>query len=40
MDLYSPTLISKGLKVMIGKGLRSKEVVDAIVKHSVYILRL
>jgi len=34
MDLYSPTLISKGLKVMIGKGLRSKEVVDAIVKHS------
>lgn len=33
MDLYSPRLIEKGLKVMIGKGLRSKEVVDAIVKH-------
>ena len=33
MDLYSPLLISKGLKVMIGKGLRSREVADAIVKH-------
>ena len=34
MDLYSPQLIEKGLKVMIGKGLRNKEVVDAIAKHS------
>lgn len=33
MDLYSPTLIKKGLKVMIGKGLRSKEVTDSIVEH-------
>ena len=33
MDLYAPLLISKGLKVMIGKGLRKKEVIDAIVKH-------
>ena len=33
MDLYSPLLISKGLKVMIGKGLRSKEVTDAIMKY-------
>jgi fumarate hydratase subunit beta len=33
MDLYSPLLISKGLKVMIGKGLRGPEVVDAIVRH-------
>ena len=33
MDLYAPLLISKGLKVMIGKGLRSQEVTDAIVKH-------
>ena len=33
MDLYSPLLISKGLKIMIGKGLRRKEVVDAIVKY-------
>jgi fumarate hydratase subunit beta len=31
MDMYAPMLISKGLKVMIGKGLRSKEVIDAIV---------
>lgn len=34
MDLYSPQLIEKGLRVMIGKGLRNKEVVDAIVEHS------
>jgi len=33
MDFYAPMLISKGLKVMIGKGLRSKEVVDAIVSY-------
>ncbi|MCL2374884.1 MAG: fumarate hydratase C-terminal domain-containing protein, partial [Treponema sp.] len=34
MDMYSPLLISKGLKVMIGKGLRTKEVTDAIIKYS------
>lgn len=34
MDLYSPKLMEKGLKVMIGKGLRNKEVADAIVAHS------
>ncbi len=34
MDLYSPRLIAKGLRVMIGKGLRNQEVIDAIVKHS------
>ncbi|MDD2491726.1 MAG: Fe-S-containing hydro-lyase [Bacteroidales bacterium] len=34
MDLYSPKLIEKGLRFMIGKGLRSKEVVDAIVNNS------
>jgi len=33
MDLYAPLLISKGLKIMIGKGQRSREVVDAIVKY-------
>lgn len=32
MDLYSPLLISMGLKVMIGKGPRGREVVDAIIK--------
>jgi fumarate hydratase subunit beta len=34
MDLYTPTLLEKGLKVMIGKGFRSKEVKQSIVKHS------
>lgn len=34
MDAYSPKLIEQGLKVMIGKGLRNKEVVDAIVKYT------
>ncbi len=34
MDAYSPTLIANGLKVMIGKGTRSDEVVDAIVNHT------
>jgi len=33
MDKYSPLLISKGLKVMIGKGNRSREVIEAIIKH-------
>lgn len=30
MDAYSPTLIRKGLKAMIGKGLRDKSVVQAL----------
>ncbi len=34
MDSYSPTLISKGLKGMIGKGLRDKNVKDAMIKHN------
>lgn len=34
MDRYSPALMERGLKVMIGKGLRSQEVVDSIVKHN------
>ena len=33
MDKYTPLLLSKGLKGMIGKGKRSPEVVDAIVKN-------
>ncbi|UCG38937.1 MAG: Fe-S-containing hydro-lyase [bacterium] len=33
MDAYSPILIEKGLKGMIGKGSRSREVIDAMVKH-------
>jgi len=33
MDRYSPLFISKGLKIMIGKGNRSDAVIEAIVKH-------
>ena len=33
MDPYSPTLIGKGLKGMIGKGSRSEEVKQAMVRH-------
>ncbi len=34
MDAYSPLLMEKGLKVMIGKGSRSAEVVEAIKRHT------
>ena len=38
MDSYSPRLIAEGLKGMIGKGMRSQEVKDAIKKHrAVYL---
>lgn len=33
MDTYSTKLIELGLKGMIGKGLRSQEVIDAIIKN-------
>ena len=33
MDKYTPTLIEQGMRGMIGKGLRSQEVIDACVKH-------
>lgn len=33
MDAYSPVLIAQGLTGMIGKGLRSVEVVEAMKKH-------
>jgi len=33
MDSYTPKLLDMGLKGMIGKGLRSKEVVESIVKN-------
>lgn len=37
MDKYTPMLLKKGLNGMIGKGKRSKEVIDAIVENkSVY----
>jgi fumarate hydratase subunit beta len=33
MDSYSPRLIAEGLKGMIGKGMRTKPVKDAMVKY-------
>lgn len=33
MDSYAPILIAKGLKGMIGKGSRGKEVINAMKKH-------
>lgn len=33
MDAYSPKLIELGLTGMIGKGIRSKEVIEAMKKH-------
>jgi fumarate hydratase subunit beta len=33
MDAFSPTLLAKGLKAMIGKGYRSIEVRDALKKY-------
>lgn len=34
MDKYTPTLLDLGLKGMIGKGKRSKEVVDSLIKNN------
>ena len=33
MDPYTPALLSAGLKGMLGKGVRSKEVVEKIAEH-------
>ena len=33
MDAYAPSLLDLGLKGMIGKGKRSKEVVDSMIKN-------
>ena len=38
MDVFSPTLLDEGLLCMIGKGGRSKAVVDAIVKNKAIYL--
>ncbi len=41
MDAFSPLLIKNGLKTMIGKGGRSKEVIKAIKKHKgVYFITI
>ncbi len=38
MDRYTPSLLERGLKAMIGKGPRGKEVKEAITKHrAVYL---
>lgn len=38
MDKYAPALLDLGLKGMIGKGARSKSVIDSIVKnHGIYM---
>ena len=33
MDKYTPTMIEQGMRGMIGKGLRSQEVIDACAKY-------
>ncbi|MBR1482385.1 MAG: Fe-S-containing hydro-lyase [Ruminococcus sp.] len=33
MDKYTPALLDRGLKGMIGKGARSREVIDAMVRN-------
>ncbi len=38
MDVYTPTLLDLGLKCMIGKGERNKEVCDSIVKNNAVYL--
>ena len=38
MDKYAPRLLDLGEKAMIGKGKRSKEVIDAIVRNSAVYL--
>ena len=37
MDVYTPALLDLGMKGMVGKGIRSPEVIEAIVRnHAVY----
>jgi len=38
MDMYTPRLLNKGLKGMIGKGIRSREVKEAMKKHKAVYL--
>lgn len=33
MDKYTPALLDLGLKIMIGKGFRSKDVIDSMIKN-------
>lgn len=34
MDAYTPTLMKEGLRAMIGKGLRSREVIDTLISET------
>ncbi len=38
MDPYAPVLMARGMKAMIGKGKRAKEVVEAMVRHKAVYL--
>ncbi len=38
MDAYAPLLLAEGLKIMIGKGSRCPEVIEAIKKHGAVYL--
>ncbi len=38
MDKFAPTLLDSGLKCMIGKGPRNKDVVDAIIRNDAIYL--
>ncbi len=39
MDVYTPTMLDNGVKILIGKGKRSKEVFDSIQKNkTIYLL--
>ena len=41
MDKYAPALLDLGLKGMIGKGVRNKDVIDAIVRNKcVYLVAI
>ncbi len=35
MDKYAPALLDRGLKGMIGKGARNREVIDSMIKNNV-----
>lgn len=38
MDSYTPPLLEQGLKLMIGKGQRSKQVIEAMIRHKAVYL--
>ncbi len=41
MDKYAPSLLDRGLKVMIGKGMRNDEVIESMVRNgAVYLVAI